>query len=169
MIDLRGARRVALRRRRAAAAMRHPLAARRRVGPRGRRWRSSFFLSRAAQLHDVGDHRGDQAHDDRDRGGVVVLLPRERQVVGVHVRGEVGRDDVRRQRRRMLGSLKSWKLPMIEKIVAMTIAPRRAGILMPVITRIGRRRRARPPRRARWGSCAAPSRRSACCSRRTPT
>ena len=31
---------------------------------------------------------------------------------------------------RMLGSLKSWKLPMIEKIVAMTRAPRIAGILM---------------------------------------
>ena len=37
----------------------------------------------------------------------------------------------------MFGSLKSWKLPMIEKIVAMTIAPRSAGSLMPVMTRIG--------------------------------
>jgi hypothetical protein len=31
---------------------------------------------------------------------------------------------------RMLGSLNSWKLPMIEKIVAMTRAPRRAGSLI---------------------------------------
>lgn len=31
---------------------------------------------------------------------------------------------------RMLGSLKSWKEPMIEKIVAMTSEPRIAGILI---------------------------------------
>ena len=31
---------------------------------------------------------------------------------------------------RMFGSLKSWKLPMIEKIAAITMAPRSAGILM---------------------------------------
>ena len=37
--------------------------------------------------------------------------------------------------RRMFGSLKSWKLPMIEKIVAITIAPRSAGSLMPVTIR----------------------------------
>ena len=35
----------------------------------------------------------------------------------------------------MLGSLKSWKLPMMEKIVAMTSAPRMAGSLIAVITR----------------------------------
>ena len=35
----------------------------------------------------------------------------------------------------MLGSLKSWKLPMIEKIVAMTRAPRIAGSLMAVMMR----------------------------------
>ena len=35
----------------------------------------------------------------------------------------------------MLGSLKSWKLPMIEKIVAMTSAPRTEGILMEKIVR----------------------------------
>ncbi|GAQ59595.1 hypothetical protein a10_09501 [Streptomyces acidiscabies] len=32
---------------------------------------------------------------------------------------------------RMLGSLKSWKLPMTEKIVAITSEPRIAGILGP--------------------------------------
>ena len=31
--------------------------------------------------------------------------------------------------------MKSWKLPMIEKIVAMTIEPRSAGILMPQMMR----------------------------------
>ncbi|MDF2990960.1 MAG: hypothetical protein K0S37_1474 [Microbacterium sp.] len=36
---------------------------------------------------------------------------------------------------RMLGSLKSWKLPMIEKIVAITTAPRTAGILIEKIVR----------------------------------
>ena len=35
----------------------------------------------------------------------------------------------------MFGSLKSWKLPMIEKIVAITTAPRTAGILMEKIVR----------------------------------
>lgn len=35
----------------------------------------------------------------------------------------------------MLGSLKSWKLPMIEKIVAMTSAPRIAGILIALMIR----------------------------------
>ncbi len=37
---------------------------------------------------------GQDAHDDRDGGRVVVLLARERQVVGVHVGREVGRDGV---------------------------------------------------------------------------
>src|SRR3712207_8825754 len=41
--------------------------------------------------------RSQQAHDDRDGGGVVVLLAGEAQRVGVHVRREVRRDGVRRQ------------------------------------------------------------------------
>ncbi len=38
---------------------------------------------------------------------------------------------------RMFGSLKSWKLPMMEKITPMTSAPRMAGSLMPVMMRNG--------------------------------
>src|SRR5699024_8012784 len=51
----------------------------------------------AAQLYGVGDDHRDQAHDDRDGGGVVVLLPGKGQVVGVQVRGEVRGDRVRCQ------------------------------------------------------------------------
>src|SRR5699024_1223064 len=57
----------------------------------------SGLLAHAAQLDRIGDDHGDQAHDDGDRGGVVVLLPGEGQVVGVQVRGEVAGDRVLRQ------------------------------------------------------------------------
>src|SRR6478736_8734752 len=49
---------------------------------------SAHLRLRAAQLHDVGDHGRDDAHDDGDRRGVVELLAREREVVRVHVGGE---------------------------------------------------------------------------------
>jgi hypothetical protein len=37
----------------------------------------------------------------------------------------------------MFGSMNSWKLPMIEKMVAITTAPRSAGSLMLKIVRNG--------------------------------
>src|SRR5690606_33626494 len=58
----------------------------------------SGLLAHAAELDHVGDDHRDDAHDDRDRGRVVVLLAREGQRVGVEVRREVRRDRVGRER-----------------------------------------------------------------------